>query len=883
LVTPSGFGGEAAAFLTTDELASLANFQFNSAPTDIALTNTSVAENAGSNAIVGTLSFSDSNPDDTATFSLPAGMGNNAMFNIAPNGTTLRANTSFNFEVESSYSITVRVTDAGGLSFDKQLTINVLNVNEAPVLSALESSPLTYLENDGPKLVTETLVVENDIGPDIAWARVVVQEVAEGVYSPDDVLTVDLGDSGLTATFNVVLPGYLELTGSATAATYQAVLRTVRYFNTSDSPSAATRRIAFFVSDGIVSNVENRYFNPTPVNDAPAGTNLNISQTYTEDTAIPLTAIHVSDADSANASVSLTLSDTAAGILNVGTSGGVVSTFNAGVWTASGAIADVNTLLAGLTFTPTLNYDLNFTIAVSISDQLAPSVTGLRSITAIPVNDAPTIVSPSSDAVAENQTAVIQVVAADVDSGDTLLYSLSGPDSDLFQIDNLTGVVTFKAAPDFEAPSDVGVDNVYDFTVTVSDGSLTATQAIAITVSDVAEDVTAPVTQITALPATSSSLTLNIAVTGNDLGAGASGLMEYDLYVSTGGAFTKFATVPAASPSTTFTGSANTTYWFRSLGRDNAGNVETKVSADTYTRIGDVMPPSTQVNTAVPTPNGLFTVQMTGTKLSGTPLTAFDVYVSIDGSAPISIGTTSSVAQGGGNYSGEILFQGILDGVTHTYRFYSQGRDTAGNVEAAPIGGDVSVTMSFASAALTATAIDVQNGVNQRSYVRYLDVLFSSSTGLSNLLSTDHVKVERYGIDATVLAPGMGSPVTGFTLSQEGNRLRLDFGANGLGGLRQAGNGFYRVYLDLDLDQNAAYHDFPDRSFEFHRLFGDANGDGQVDVADTNLVTSQIGRVGANLDGDLDGNGSVNSTDRLFSTQQRGKKLLDDMLGFLDD
>jgi hypothetical protein len=202
-------------------------------------------------------------------------------------------------------------------------------------------------------------------------------------------------------------------------------------------------------------------------------------------------------------------------------------------------------------------------------------------------------------------------------------------------------------------------------------------------------------------------------------------------------------------------------------------------------------------------------------------------------------------------------------------------------VEAAPIGGDVSVTMSFASAALTATAIDVQNGVNQRSYVRYLDVLFSSSTGLSNLLSTDHVKVERYGIDATVLAPGMGSPVTGFTLSQEGNRLRLDFGANGLGGLRQAGNGFYRVYLDLD--QNAAYHDFPDRSFEFHRLFGDANGDGQVDVADTNLVTSQIGRVGANLDGDLDGNGSVNSTDRLFSTQQRGKKLLDDMLGFLDD
>ncbi len=54
-------------------------------------------------------------------------------------------------------------------------------------------------------------------------------------------------------------------------------------------------------------------------------------------------------------------------------------------------------------------------------------------------------------------------------------------------------------------------------------------------------------------------------------------------------------------------------------------------------------------------------------------------------------------------------------------------------------------------------------------------------------------------------------------------------------------------------------------------------------TAATNLVTSQLGRTDSNLKGDLDGNGVVNSTDRLFSTQQRGKKLLDYMLGFLDD
>ena len=90
------------------------------------------------------------------------------------------------------------------------------------------------------------------------------------------------------------------------------------------------------------------------MNDAPTATNLSAAETYTEDTALNLTDIVVSDVDSANVTVTLTLSDPAAGSLNTGTSGAVTSTFAGGVWTASGAIADVNTLLAGLTFTPIL-------------------------------------------------------------------------------------------------------------------------------------------------------------------------------------------------------------------------------------------------------------------------------------------------------------------------------------------------------------------------------------------------------------------------------------------------------------------------------------------------------------------------------------------------
>jgi hypothetical protein len=396
-----------------------------------------------------------------------------------------------------------------------------------------------------------------------------------------------------------------------------------------------------------------------------------------------------------------------------------------------------------------------------------------------------------------------------------------------------------------------------------------------------AADATPPTSLITALPPNSSSLVIPITVTGSDVGPLVSGVKEYDLYYSTGGGFVRFATVPPSSPSTTFTGAANTTYQFRSLARDNAGNEETKTTADTSTRIGDVAPPATQVTTAVPTSSGLFTVSITGSKASGSPLAVFDLYVSIDGGAAVLIRSATAVSLGGGNYSGKTPFQGLLDGTSHTYRFYSRGRDDAGNVEAAPVVADLSVTSTFAAAGLKATGIDVQNGANQRSFVRSLDVLFSSASGLSDLLAAGRVKVERFGINATSVNPGTGSLVTGFGLSQADRSLRLDFGVNGLGGSREAGNGFYRILIDQD--GNNSFGDPGDAAFEFFRLWGDANGDGKVDIFDQSLVNSQNGRRGSHLDGDLDGNGVVNSLDGLFVQRENGRRLRDSLFAWLDD
>uniref|UniRef100_UPI00286DFB88 cadherin-like domain-containing protein n=1 Tax=Sphaerotilus sp. TaxID=2093942 RepID=UPI00286DFB88 len=102
-------------------------------------------------------------------------------------------------------------------------------------------------------------------------------------------------------------------------------------------------------------------------------------------------------------------------------------------------------------------------------------------------DNTPAITSGSVFSVTENTTAVTTVTASDADQpGQTLTYSLvGGADVARFAIDAVTGALSFQTAPDHEAPSDAGADNVYDVTVQVSDGSLSATQAVAVTVTGV--------------------------------------------------------------------------------------------------------------------------------------------------------------------------------------------------------------------------------------------------------------------------------------------------------------------------------------------------------------------------------------------------------------
>ena len=104
----------------------------NENPTDIALSNSRIDENIDQQRIIGFLSAMDPDANDTHTFSLPDGSDDNHLFKLDNN--ILQASTSFDFESNQSFTISIDVLDKDGLTFSKTMTIDVLDRNEAPVV-----------------------------------------------------------------------------------------------------------------------------------------------------------------------------------------------------------------------------------------------------------------------------------------------------------------------------------------------------------------------------------------------------------------------------------------------------------------------------------------------------------------------------------------------------------------------------------------------------------------------------------------------------------------------------------------------------------------------------------------------------------------------------
>ena len=143
----------------------------NRVPTDISLSSSTIPENAGTNAAVGTLSTTDPDLGNAFTYRLVSGAGDtdNAAFNIT--SALLRATSSFNFEAKSSYSIRIRSTDQGGLFTEKAFIITVTDVTEVSFQNPINPFDVDSDRFVGPLDVLTIINLLNSVAPSIPLSQ----------------------------------------------------------------------------------------------------------------------------------------------------------------------------------------------------------------------------------------------------------------------------------------------------------------------------------------------------------------------------------------------------------------------------------------------------------------------------------------------------------------------------------------------------------------------------------------------------------------------------------------------------------------------------------------------------------------------------------------
>ena len=409
----------------------------------------SVAENTSAVTIV---TASDADAGSTLTYSIIGG-ADAAQFTVDAATGALSFVSAPDFETPTDvggnnvYDVTVQVSD-GTLTDTQAIAVTVTNVNDnAPVITS----------NGGG-----------------AAASVSVAENATAVTT----VTATDADAGTTLSYSIA--------GGADAAKFtvdgapaRSVVRRGPDFETpTDAGANNVYDVRVQVSDG--TNVDTQDI-------AVTVTNVNDNAPVITSTTGPAPPLNVAENGTAVTTVTATDAD-AGSTLTYSIVGG-----------ADAARFTVDASTGALSFVSAPDYENPtdagannvYDVTVQVSDGTLTDTQAIA-VTVTNVNDnAPVITSNGAGAtasvnVAENSTAVTTVTATDADAGSTLTYSIvGGADAAKFTVNSSTGALSFVSAPDAENPTDVGGNNVYDVTVQVSDGTLTDTQAIAVTVTNV--------------------------------------------------------------------------------------------------------------------------------------------------------------------------------------------------------------------------------------------------------------------------------------------------------------------------------------------------------------------------------------------------------------
>jgi gliding motility-associated-like protein len=402
----------------------------NSAPTDISLSASSVNENVSANTTVGALSSTDPNAGNTFTYSLVAGTGDtdNASFNI--NGSDLRITSSPDFETKSSYSVRIRTTDQGSLTYEEAFTITITNVNEAPTDIALSNSS-----------VAENISVNTTVG---------------ALSSTDP-------DAGNTFTYTLV-----SGTGDTDNASFNISGGNLRITNSPDFEAKSSYSVRIRTTDQGSQTYEEAFtVTITNVNETPAD--------------IALSNSSVAENASANTTVgALSSTDPDAG--NIFT-----YTLVSGTGDTDNASFNISGSNLRITSSPDFETKSSYSVRIRTTDQGSLTYEEAFTITVTNVNETPTDIALSNSTVAENvsaNTTVGALSSTDSDAGNTFTYTLVSGTGDTDNASfNISGSnLRITSSPDFETKSSYSVR-----IRTTDQGSLAYEEAFTITITNANE------------------------------------------------------------------------------------------------------------------------------------------------------------------------------------------------------------------------------------------------------------------------------------------------------------------------------------------------------------------------------------------------------------
>jgi len=411
-----------------------------------------------------------SNKTDPISYSLSGGP-DSSFFSLA--GNTLSFAGTANYEApddtnkDSVYEVSVTVS-SGSVSKTQAIYVRVADAPEAPAISTAS------IDNVKENITSVATISASD----------------EDVGS---VLTYSLLDSGGAKDEKL-----LSINESGVVTFISAP----NYESPSDFNSDNTVEFTVVVSDGSLTAQADYSFEIIDVNESPSIATTEISDIAEGVSSIA--TISASDPD-AGASLAYSLVDSNGakdeGLLSIDSSTGAVAFISAPNFEMPADVGADN--------------KIEFSVLVSdgsleVSQDYSFSITN--------VNEAPTI-STSSFSIAEGSTAIGTIAASDPDASSTLSYTISGTDSSKFSINASSGAVAFLSPPNFESPTDNGLDNTYNFTVTVSDGSLSSSQSIAVAVGNVNE---APSFSIASAQSYVENSDATISVAANDPDASSS-------------------------------------------------------------------------------------------------------------------------------------------------------------------------------------------------------------------------------------------------------------------------------------------------------------------------------------------------------------------------